>query len=87
MTINYLKENSLIDVKKYLSFRDIHGDGSYVYQIRHHDDDPNTPATLEKNVIVNHYCVVKLKDKIDFGDKDYVNLSEKDVEVLKNKLQ
>lgn len=57
--------------------------GFHLYQVRHHDDHINQPETLEEKVTVNHYCDVILKEPIDFGDTDYVELSDDDKTLLK----
>lgn len=57
--------------------------GFHLYQVRHHDDHINQPETLEEKVTVNHYCDVILKEPIDFGNTDYVELSDDDKTLLK----
>lgn len=48
----------------------------YHYDIRHDDDGRGNPVTLENNVAVNRFGTFLTYQKIDFGDKDYIDIYE-----------
>lgn len=51
--------------EKRISMEDV-PEGFWRYRLRHKDNSPNKAASLEKSVIVNHYCDVLADKKIDY---------------------
>lgn len=56
--------------KKYLP------EGLFAYDLRGSDDDPGQFVTIEPFVLVNHAGAVVLSEKLDFGEKDRLELGE-----------
>ena len=51
-------------------------DGLFAYDLRGSDDDPGQFVTIEPFVMVNHAGAVVLSEKLDFGEKDRLELGE-----------
>lgn len=51
-------------------------EGLFAYDLRGSDDDPGQFATIEPYVLVNHAGAVVLSAKLDFGEKDRLELGE-----------
>lgn len=51
-------------------------EGLFAYDLRGSDDDPGQPATIEPTVLVNHAGTVVLSEKLEFGEKDRLELGE-----------
>ena len=51
-------------------------DGLFAYDLRSSDDDPGQFVTIEPFVMVNHAGAVVLSEKLDFGEKDRLELGE-----------
>lgn len=51
-------------------------EGLFAYDLRGSDDDPGRFVTIEPFVLVNHAGAVVLSEKLDFGDKDRLELGE-----------
>lgn len=57
--------------------RDYLPEGWYAYAVRESDKEWDRPATLENNrVVVNFWGYFITKTKLDFGDKDYIGISD-----------
>jgi hypothetical protein len=54
----------------------------FYYEIRHPDDDWASPATLEEKVAVNFWGTLVSPKKLDFGEDDYLELSDSEMETL-----
>ena len=51
-------------------------EGLFAYDLRGSDDDPGQFVTIEPFVMVNHAGAVVLSEKLDFGEKDRLELGE-----------
>ncbi len=51
-------------------------EGLFTYDLRGSDDDPGQFVTIEPFVMVNHAGAVVLSEKLDFGEKDRLELGE-----------
>ena len=51
-------------------------EGLFAYDLRGSDDDPGQFVTIEPFVLVNHAGTVVLSEKLDFGEKDRLELGE-----------
>lgn len=47
---------------------------SYMYHVRHDEDDWTLPVTLEQSVLVNFFGTVFMKDPMYIGDAGYVEI-------------
>lgn len=45
--------------------------GYYAYDIRHSDDDDSVAATIELNVMSNHYGTILTQEHIEMTESDY----------------
>lgn len=45
--------------------------GHYAYDIRHSDDDDSEAATIEPNVMVNHYGTILTREHIGMTENGY----------------
>lgn len=59
--------------------RSLEDQGLYCYQIRHTSN--GSIASLEKRVLVDYYGTFISKDPVDFKDKDFLNMSGKNINV------
>lgn len=53
-------------------------EGFHKYDIRHTDNDWGQPCTVEQQVTVNYYGSVLMTQALDFGGKDYIDISDED---------
>ena len=51
-------------------------EGLFAYDLRGSDDDPGQCVTIEPFVLVNHAGAVVLSEKLDFGEKDRLEIGE-----------
>lgn len=51
-------------------------EGLFAYDLRGSDDDPGQFVTIEPFVLVNHAGAVVLSEKLDFGEKDRLEIGE-----------
>jgi hypothetical protein len=54
----------------------------FYYEIRQSDDEWASPATLEEKVSVNFCGTLVSPKKIDFGDDDYLELTDTEMRLL-----
>ncbi len=54
----------------------------FYYEIRYPDDDWASPATLEEKVAVNFWGTLVSPTPISFGEDDYLELTDAEMETL-----
>ena len=54
----------------------------FYYEIRHPDADWATPATVEEKVAVNCWGTLISPKKLDFGDDDYLEMTDAEMASL-----
>jgi hypothetical protein len=54
----------------------------FYYEIRHSNDEWASPATLEEKVSVNFCGTIVSPKKLDFGDDDYLELTDSEMRLV-----
>jgi len=54
----------------------------FYYDIRHSDTDLGEPSTIEKDVLVNYYGTLVTTKELNFGDSDYIPLSDEQKQLI-----
>lgn len=54
----------------------------FYYDIRHSDISLGEPSTIEKRVIVNYFGVLVTTKELDFGDLDYIPLTDEQQQLI-----
>lgn len=63
-------------------FKDFIEDGYHIYYLRHADDSTDYPSTIEKQVVVNFWGTLIIKEELEFKETNYITLTNEEIESM-----